>query len=70
MVAPVKASTVVRITKLETLAADIAERVASSAADQMVSSGQFRLGQETDDCTVVDITVTRCRRAGWRSACR
>ena len=42
----VKAPAGVRITELETL-----------AADQPVSSGQFRLEQETDDRTVVVITV-------------
>jgi len=48
----------VRITKPETLAADVTVTVAPPAADQPVSGGQFRLGQEADDRTVVDITVT------------
>ena len=48
----------VRITKPETLAADVTVTVAPPAAAQPVSGGQFRLGQEADDRTVVDITVT------------
>ena len=70
MITAVKAPAGVWITKPETLAADGTATVAPPAADQPVSSGQFRLGQETDDRTVVDITVTRCRWAGWRSAYR
>ena len=60
----------VRITKPETLAADVTVTVAPPAADQPVSGGQFRLGQEADDRTVVDITVTAVPPGGLESACR
>ena len=48
----------VRITKPETLAADVTVTVTPPAADQPVDSGQFRLGEEADARTVVDIAVT------------